>query len=32
MKKFINKYLQNNQNLNILNKIGSIKNILYRIL
>jgi hypothetical protein len=32
MKKFINKYLQNNQNLNILNKIGPIKNILYRIL
>ena len=32
MKKFNNKYLQNNQNLNILNKIGSIKNILYRIL
>jgi hypothetical protein len=32
MKKFNNKYLQNNQNLNILNKIGSIKNILLRIL
>jgi hypothetical protein len=32
MKKFINKYLQNNQNLIILNKIVPLKNILYRIL